>query len=60
MQYTSRRATLKGLGAAGAAALLGVAAAPLGQEVPAAPKPAPEKPTNAVDVAIDRFSKGHS
>ncbi len=56
----SRRASLKILGATGAAmALGGVAAAqspvdgtaPAGQDKPA---------TNAVDLAVDRFSKGHA
>ncbi len=56
----SRRATLKSLGAAGAVLVLGGTAV-AGQ---ADPKPAPagqDKPAaNPVDVAVARFSKGHS
>lgn len=56
----SRRASLKGLGAMGAAmALGGVAAA----QAPAGAKPSgsEEKPVlNVIDVAADRFAKGHA
>jgi hypothetical protein len=56
----SRRASLKRLGAMGAAvALGGVAAA----QAPAESKPAGNQdkpPVNPVDLAADRFTKGHA
>lgn len=57
----SRRASLKGLGAIGAAIALGGTAA---AQAPTEPKPArstPGKPAvNIVDLAAERFAKGHS
>ncbi len=57
----SRRASLKSLGVMGAAAILGPAVA---AQTPADPKPVqsdqPKQPANVVDVAADRFTKGHS
>ncbi len=56
----SRRASLKSLGAIGAVAVLGGVAA---AQSPAESKPAggPDKPaSNAIDVAVDRFTKGHA
>ncbi len=58
----SRRASLKSLGAVGAVVVLGgpAAAAPQGGE-PRSAAASQSKPTvNVVDVAIDRFTKGHS
>ena len=55
----SRRATLKGLGAMGAVAVLG---GPVAAQAPATQKPAgQDKPAgNVVDVAVSRMTKGHS
>ena len=57
----SRRASLRGLGAMGAVIVLGGASA---AQTPAQPKPTKsdqEKPVaNPVDLATDRFAKGHS
>ncbi len=57
----SRRASLKGLGAMGAAMVLG---GPASAQVPSDAKPAKatqDKPAiNVVDLAADRFAKGHA
>ncbi len=54
----TRRAGLKGLGAMGAVMALGGVAAAQEQAKPAA---APDKPaSNVVDVAVERFTKGHA
>ncbi len=65
----SRRASLKSLGVMGAAAVLGPAVA---AQTPVEPKPVQsdqpkqpandqaKQPINVVDVAADRFVKGHS
>ncbi len=57
----SRRATLKGLGAVGAAIALG---GPVAAQAPAGAKPAgggqDKQATSPVDVAAERFAKGHS
>lgn len=57
----SRRASLKSLGAVGAALVLGgpaAAAAPQGE--PKAASTQDKQPTSVVDVASGRFMKGHS
>ncbi len=57
----SRRASLKGLGTLGAAVVLGEVAA---AQNPADPKPAApaqgKTSASVVDVAVDRFTKGHA
>ncbi len=57
----SRRASLKSLGAIGAAIVLG---GPAAGQAPGEPKPAGsdqgKQAVNVVDVAADRFAKGHS
>ncbi len=54
----SRRASLKGLGAIGAAVALGGIAAAQG---PSNPAGVPEKPaSNPIDVSVERFTKGHA
>jgi hypothetical protein len=57
----SRRASLKSLGVIGAAVVFGGAAS---AQVPAESKPAgsakDKPPVNVVDLAADRFAKGHS
>jgi hypothetical protein len=57
----SRRASLKGLGVLGVAVALGASSA---AQSPAEPRRAAgdqDKPgANPVDLAVDRFSKGHS
>ncbi len=57
----SRRASLKGLGAMGAAMVLG-GAAPTAQQAAAKPVPGAQdkQAPNLADVAVTRFNKGHS
>ncbi len=57
----SRRASLKSLGAVGAAVVLGGPAVAAAQSELKSAGSAQEKgPVNVVDVATDRFTKGHS
>ncbi len=57
-ETVSRRGSLKTLGAAGAALVLGGPAAAASQAQPAG---GPDRqPTNVVDVATGRFAKGYS
>ncbi len=57
----SRRATLKSLGAMGAVIVLGGASAAQSPAPPKETKSDQSKPAGSpVDVATDRFSKGHS
>ncbi len=57
----SRRATLKSLGAAGAVLVLGGTAADARQAEPKPSAGSQDKASaNPVDVALARFSKGHS
>jgi len=59
-QRSSRRSTLKCLGAMGAATLLGGAAAPSSSAEPEAQKKKSKDVADPADLAVARFAKGHS
>ncbi len=57
----SRRASLKSLGTMGAVVVLGgVAAAQAPAEVKPAARAQDKPPLSVVDLAVDRFTKGHA